>query len=156
MRVDQTLPNPSSAMIIYGCSFGMLLLLSSFRARSLLERVNAVHILTGSEVLFLLNWRPFRSLRRHTRNDLFFLRQVIPQLSVLLSRIRQLSSNPLQFGFLISPRFDQPIAAFNMFVVPADGLLRDLPGVFVVAEDVGDGQSRKVQSTLATHALDTH
>src|SRR2546425_12203252 len=114
MRVDHTLPNPSSAMIIDGCSFRMLLL-SSFRARLFLARVNAVHILTGSEVFFLLNWRPFGlSLRGHTRNDLFFLRQVIPQLSVLLLCIRQLSSNPLQFGFVISPRFDQPIAAFNM------------------------------------------
>src|SRR5205807_6136391 len=46
--------------------------------------------------------------------------------------------------------------ACNMVVVPADGLLRDLPGVFVVAENVGDGQRRKVQSTRAAHALDTH
>jgi len=30
-------------------------------------------------------------------------------------------------GFVISPRFDQPIAAFNMVVVSADGLLRYLP-----------------------------
>src|SRR5213594_4310170 len=105
-----------------------MLLLSSFRPLLFLERVNAVHILTGSEVLFLLNRRLSElPLRRHTRNDLFFLRQVIPQLSVLLSCIRQLFSNPLQFGFVISPRFDPPIAAFNMVVVPADGLLRDLP-----------------------------
>ena len=84
---------------------------------------------TGSGLPFLLDRRRrFRFfLLRHSRNDLLFLRQVVAELSILVSRIRQLFSNPLQSGFVISPRFDQPIAAFNMVVVPANGLVRDLP-----------------------------
>src|SRR5262245_57519083 len=42
-----------------------------------------------------------------------------------------------------------------MFVVTADGLVRDLPRVFVVTEDIGDGKRRNVQSALVTHMLDT-
>src|SRR3989442_12987692 len=98
-------------MIIDGCSFRLLLLLSSFRARLFLARVNAVHILTGREVLFLLNWRlSGLSLRRHTPNDFFFFRQVFPQPSFLLLCLRTALSTPFQFGSCVLPAFVPPVA----------------------------------------------
>ena len=82
--------------------------------------------MTGSGLPFLLG-RLFRFFPlSHFGNDFLFLRQIVAEPSHFVSCIRQFFSNPLQVVFVIPPRFDQPIAAFNMVVVPADGLVRDL------------------------------
>src|SRR5262245_12090168 len=155
--MDHTPPNPSSPMIIDGRS-SRLLILSLLLAKLLLQRLDAGYKMPRFRLLFLFYRRRRRfylSLRLTCRRVLLCRRELVAQRFVFSLCVRQLFEDSLQFGFAVLSGFDQSIAAFDMFVVTADGFVRDLPRVFVVTQDIGDGERSNVQSALVTHMLDT-